>query len=927
MEEKERKVNKIKLKMSNYHTKKIEEVFDHFSSKKEGVSKEEAEKRLKEYGSNAISEGKSHHPFFIFLKQFNNGLIFVLVLAAVIAGFFEKWVDVYVIIAIVVINAVIGFIQEYKAEKAINALKEMVVPMAKVYREGKLLKIFAEKIVPGDVVLLEEGDRVPADVRLFDIREMKTNESSLTGESMPIRKNEKILQENIELGDKKNMAWMGTFVSKGRGKGVVVATGSSTVFGGIAEDIGRIKKKKGHFEEKISILTRRMAFFAFSGASLIFLISVLKSGASFENGFLDFEEPLLGSIAALVSGIPEGLPAILAVVLAVGATRMAKRNAIIRHLPVTETLGVVDHIISDKTGTITQNTMTVKEVVLSNKDRITVSGEGWVPEGSFYRDEEVILPQEEKDLDKLLHIAEICNQAEITRSDDNKKYEIIGDPTEGAMLVLAEKAGLRKEVVESSEQKIDDMPFSSKLKLRASLISIERRREIYVTGAPENIIKRATKIREDGEVKDFTEEKKKEVLVEVEKMTEKAMRTIGLGYKEVDNNLNMISEEMLEDIVFSGAVGMIDPPRPQVREAVEKANIAGIRVVMATGDHKKTAVAIAREVGILKNSRDDYPDAFEQLELVKMNNEEFQRAVKSVNVFARLTPRMKLKIAKTLQKQGAIIAMTGDGVNDAPAVKQADVGIAMGVMGTDVTKEVGDIVLADDNFASIVSAIEEGRVVFENTRKSSSFLITTNFGEIGTIIAFLLIGLPLPLLPTQILWLNLVTDGLPALSLSVEPKHEDVLRKPPRNKKETILTKEIIPFFIIMSGIMLSLSILVFNMFYENGEGVEKARTAVFSVLAFTQFYNAINMRSITRSIFEIKFSSNKYLLMALFVGTILQLAVIMTPKVRDVFHFVPLAFSEILFIIIISSSVLWAGEGYKYFKKVTKRTNYGKKI
>jgi Ca2+-transporting ATPase len=906
--------------MNNWHTKNIEQVFNEFSSKKEGLNKEQVEEKLKEYGSNKISEGKSRHPFFIFLKQFNNGLIYVLISAAVIAGLFGKWIDVYVIIAVVVVNAVIGFIQEYKAEQAINALKKMVVPMAKVYREGKLLKIFAEKIVPGDVIFLEEGDRVPADVRLFDVRELRTNESSLTGESMPVRKEEEVLQENIELGDKKNMAWMGTFVSGGRGKGVVIATGSSTVFGGIAEDIGSIKKEKGHFEEKVSVLTRRMAIFSFVGAGLIFLISVVKSGASLKNGFSDFEEPLFGSIAALVSGIPEGLPAILAVVLAVGSTRMAKKNAIIRHLPVTETLGVVDHIISDKTGTITQNTMTVREIVLPNNDRIAVSGEGWTPKGSFYRDEQIILPQEEKGLDKLLHIAEICNQTEITRSDDDKEnYEIIGDPTEGAMLVLAEKAGLKKEVVESSEKKIDDMPFSSKLKLRASLLSIDNKKEVYVTGAPENIIERATKIREDGEIKELTEEKKKQIIAEIEKMSEKAMRTIGLAYKEVEDTFNMINEGMLDDLVFSGAVGMIDPPRPQVKEAIEKANLAGIRVVMATGDHKKTAVAIAKEVSILKQKTEGYPDAFEQSELIKMSDEEFQDVVKNVNVFARLTPRMKLKIATTLQQQGAVIAMTGDGVNDAPAVKQADVGIAMGVMGTDVTKEVGDIVLADDNFASIVSAIEEGRVVFENTRKSSAFLITTNFGEIGTIIIFLLLGFPLPLLPTQILWLNLVTDGLPALSLSVEPKHEDVLRKPPRNKKETILTKEIVPFLIIMTGIMLILSIIVFDMFYDNGEGLDKARTAVFSVLAFTQLYNAINMRSMTKSIFEIGFLSNKYVIMAILTGTLLQLAVITTPKVRDVFNFVPLSFGEILFIIIISSSVLWAGEGYKYIKYAKK--------
>jgi len=900
-----------KVLQKKSHAMTTSEVVEDLDSHVDGLEKTEAERRIGEYGENKISQDDANHPVLIFLNQFRSGLIYVLIVAAFIAGFFDKWIDVYVISAVILLNAVFGFVQEYKAEKAISALRSMIVPTARVYREGELLKISAEKIVPGDVVLLEEGDRVPADMRLFEVKEFRVNEAPLTGESVPVYKNTEKLGEGVQLVDRRNMAWMGTFVAGGKAKGMVTSTGDDTFFGSIAKDMENVEKSGGHFEEKVNTLTKRMAVFAFTGALAIFLAALFTEDISLSEVEV-LEKPLFAAIAALVSGIPEGLPAILVVVLAAGATRMAGRNAIIRKLPATETLGVADHIVSDKTGTITQNTMTVRSIILPEGARTEVSGEGFRPEGVFYRKGEQILPMEEEGLDKLLHIAEICNEAKLTHEEnDHDKYEIIGDPTEGALVVLAEKAGVKKEILERQEKKLDDMPFNSKLKMRASLIELEDEKELYAVGAPERIIKKATKIRDGGKVKELTEKKREELLFKVEGMSEKAMRTIALAYKKVESKRNKIEEEDIEELILTGVVGMIDPPRREVARAVERANKAGIRVVMCTGDHKKTAVAVAREVGITKGEGEEYAEVLDQEELCGMTKEEFKESVKNVNVFARLTPHMKLEIAKALQESGATIAMTGDGVNDAPAVKQADIGIAMGIMGTDVTKEAGDIVLADDNFASIVNAIEEGRIVFENTRRSSSSLITSNFAEIGTILTFLLMGLGLPLLPTQILWVNLVTDGVVGVPLALEPKHKDILKRPPRNKKENILVASIIPYFILMTVLMVTMALFVFHMFSE--QGGEKARTAVFTVIAFTQLYNAINLRSISRSVFSIGFFSNKYMIIGLLVGVALQLGVIWIPFLQQAFHFVALSPREILFIAFLTSFVLWIGEAYKY--------------
>jgi P-type Ca2+ transporter type 2C len=906
--------------MNNWHAKTVEEVFKDLSSHHEGISQKEAIERLTKYGPNRIEDEKTISPVLVFLKQFKSGLVYVLIAAGIISFFFHKIIDVYVISVVVVLNAVLGFAQEYKAEKAIQALKKMVVSVAKVYREGKLLEISAEHLVVGDIVVLNEGTRIPADIRLFYVKNFRTSEASLTGESVPVGKKVDVVNEGADLGDRKNMAFMGTFVAGGKAKGIVVATGEDTVFGKIAKDISSVEKKGGHFEQKISILAKQMAIFAFGGSFIILLLSLYTKGITVREIFLlseSFQESLLFAIAALVSGIPEGLPAMLIIVLAIGATRMAKRNAIIRRLPATETLGVADHIITDKTGTLTQNTMNVRKIVLADNEEVEVTGEGWSPVGNFIKNGEKISPLEFSNLEKLLHIAGVCNEAEVTREEEGDNYKIIGDPTEASLVVLAQKANLNEEIIYEKEKKIDDMSFSSKFKYRASLsvlLNKENEKQIYVVGAPEEVIEKVGFLHTNSGVREITKEEKEEMLKRVEGMTDLAMRTIGLAYKRVNNNTEEVKKEDVKDLILTGVVGIMDPPRAGVKEAIIKAKRAGIRVIMVTGDHKGTALAISREVGLIEENDDR---AFTQHELSLMNDDEFLDAISNVNVFARLTPHMKLKIAKTLQeKKGAVIAMTGDGVNDAPAVKQADIGIAMGITGADVTKEAGEIILADDNFASIVGAIEEGRIVFTNTRQASSFLITTNFAEFATLITSVLLRFPLPLLPTQILWLNLVIDGTVGFPLAAEPGHGKVLERPPRNKKENILSLEIIPFFVLMTMVMTVSSIFVFYLLYQDGAGdLDRARTGVFTIMAFTQLFNALNMRSLRESVFSIGFFSNRYMILALLVSTILQVIVIEVAFFREIFGFGALSLIELLIFIGISSLVLILGEAYKYFR------------
>ncbi len=915
---------------SLFHSLTVGEVLRELSSNMDGLSNKEARIRLEKFGFNEIPKERQKHPFLVFLTQFNSVLIYVLLVAAVISFFFGELIDVYVIIGVILINATIGFFQEYRAEQSIQALKNMIELYAKVYREEELFQVFAKELVPGDVILLEEGDRVPADARLLEIKNFRTVEASLTGESLPVVKNVEVLPEKISLADRKNMVFMGTFVAGGQAKAVVTATGIKTAIGRVAQEIEKIERGRGHFEKKVDKLAKQMGAIAFFGAFLTFFIG-------FFIREVEFEEIFIFAIASLVSAIPEGLPVVLVIVLAIGGHRMAKRNAIVRTLPAIETLGVVTVIATDKTGTLTQNTLNVEKIILPAEDEITVSGSGWIPFGIFCRRDGVISSLEDRRLSKLLHIAAVCNNARIFKKEED--YGIIGDPTEAALVVLAEKAGLTKEVVREKEKRIDDLPFNPELKYRASLLVVleeedlifnpdlkyraslavlleeSKKREVYVIGAPEVVLHHSKYILKNGMREEISQYERRNILAQIGYLTEKGLRVLALAYREVPDSVNYLSEDFVIDLVFVGIVGMRDPPRLEVEGAVAKAKKAGIRVVMTTGDHKGTAVAIAREIGLIDEKTErKYPEVLTEQELLELSEEKFEEMVRNVSVFARLTPSMKLRVVETLQKQGHVVAVTGDGVNDAPALKKADIGISMGIIGTDVARESSEIVLADDNFASIVNAIEQGRIVFINTRQAASFLITTNFAEDVTIVSSLLLGLGLPLLPTQILWLNLVTDGVSDVALATEPGHGDVLKELPRKKEEDILSKEIVSFLLLMVLIMVIVTLAVFNAYLS--QGIEKARTGAFVVMAFTQLFNVLNMRSLKRSVFSIGLFSNRYVVTSLLTSIILLFMIIYIPFFQEVFRFKSLSLIELLTIVLLSSLVFWFGELYKFLNK-----------
>jgi P-type Ca2+ transporter type 2C len=890
------KMNKVK----NFHSLSIDETLKELESNEKGLNEKQVKERRDRFGVNEIQDTKGNNFFFIFLKQFRSFLIYVLFFAAIISLIIGHLIDFGVIVAVIIINAGIGFVQEFKAEKSVKALKKLVITYAKVYRKGNLIKIPAKDLVPGDILYLEEGDKIPADSRLIQIKNFKTMESSLTGESLSVQKNLDSLPEKVGLADRKNMVFMGTFVSSGSAKAVVVFTGPNTFIGSVAEDIKKIKPVKSHFKEISDKLAKQMAFIAFLGSLIIFSI-----GYFFRD--FDFFEIFQFTLASLVSGIPEGLPAVLTIVLAVGAYRMSKRNAILKDLPSTETLGVVNVIITDKTGTITENTMNIEKIIVPGQSNVDVSGKGWEPIGVFSQSNKEINVENNAHLSKIISISALCNNSNVLKNDLGN-YEVLGDPTEASFSILTKKAGWKNL---ENEKRIDDLPFNPELKYRASLSTLIGRgskKQVYVIGAPEAVLNKSKYFLKNNNKKILSEKEKNNLLKEVEGLTKSSMRVLALAYKNVDSSVEKLSEDIVGSLVVVGFVGIRDPPKEEVEEAIRKAKKAGIRVVMVTGDHGGTALSIAQEVGLAKDSTKVYLGN----ELEEMSDKKFREVILKNDVFARLTPSIKLKIAEELQKQGNIVAMTGDGVNDAPALKKADIGISMGIMGTDVARESSKIILTDDNFASIVNAIEEGRIVFLNTKRSASFLITTSFAENISIVATLVLGLPLPLTVTQILWLNLVTDGVTDVALALEPGHNDVLNKKPRRKSEGILTKQILPFLILISVLMVLLTV---GVFYFHIEDIDKARTAAFVVMAFTQLFNSFNMRSFKNSVFKLGFFSNKFLNYAIFISFCLIVLVIYIPFTQEIFNFVSISFYEFSVLFLLSFLVLVFGEIYKKLK------------
>lgn len=889
------------LKTTPAHALTPDQTLLKLGSTHEGLADPVVAVKLKHYGPNELKEARRISHLGLIVKQFKSWLVIVLLIAAMISLFAGELIDTIVIVVIVIVNAAIGYSQEYKAERAISSLKNLVVDEAKVMRNGVLQSLPSADLVPGDIIVLEEGDRVPADARILQCRNLRTSEASLTGESIPTSKQSELLPKETMMADRRNMVLKGTFVVAGYARCVVTSTGHRTALGRISTSLGSIDKERTNFMKKTDVLAKQMSIIAIGSAVLFFLFSY------FFRGF-EIEEVLLISIAVLVAAIPEGLPAVISIVLAIGAHRMAKRKAIVREFTATETLGSVSAILTDKTGTLTQNTLTVQNVFIPGEELFRVTGEGLFPAGNFIQDDGFIDPLNNDRFTHLLRIAISSNNSVIRQKDNDHEYELIGDPTEGALRVLAQKAG----VIDDFE-KLDDLPFDSTAKFRATLVEEKNNKLLLVSGAPERIIELSKSLlTEKGELA-FDEHSQYEVQKILTDWSNHALRVIALSYKHVPNS-GAITPTEINNLIFVGLVGMQDPPRPDIRQAVTNCKNAGIRILMVTGDHVNTSVAIAKETGILSKEKSTKVAALTQSQLERLNDTEFDKAIEQVSVFARLTPAMKLRIVNCLQNKGELVAVTGDGVNDAPALKKAHVGVAMGIMGTDVARDVSDVVLADDNFSSIVNAIEEGRIVFTNARQASFFLITTNIAEIVTLVAAIALGLPLALTATQLLWLNLVTDGVTVMSLAAEKGHGEVMKRKPLRKSERILSVAVIPFLLINVIIMAGLATATFYYFLP--VNLELARTGVFIVMAFTQLFNVLNMRSLVYSVFSIRLLSNKYINWAILISAFLLVIVTEVPFLADIFHFQALPLKEFFILFGLSSFVLWIGEIYKFIIK-----------
>ena len=860
------------------HSKTIEQVLKELNTSEKGLSQQEAESRLKQYGLNEIKEGKRISPWQIFIEQFNSVVIWILIAATIISAFLKEYIDAIVIIIIIVLIAVLGFVQEYRAERAIEALKKLASLKATVLRNNQKTEIDAKELVIGDIIILETGDKVPADSRLIEVHNFQTLESALTGESQPVKKDIKELPEKTGIADRKNIVFSGTIVVSGRAKAIVIGTGMQTEIGKIAALIQEVKPEPTHLQKKLDQLGKWLSIMTVAIAVIVFVVGLLLHEAS----LIDM---LVFAVALAVAAIPEGLPAVVTISLALGTQRMLKRNALIRRLPSVETLGATTVICTDKTGTLTVNEMTVKRLFI-NARVIDVTGAGYETKGQFlYKNKPVSFDE----IELILRIGALNNNAEL------KESSLIGDPTEGALIVSAAKAGLIKEELEIEWQRIDEIEFTSERKMMTTIHRHHGEKIAYVKGAPEIVLNLCNYIYINGKAKKLTGEEKNEILEINREFANDALRVLGFAYK------TLVDTQPEKNLIFVGLQGMIDPPREEVKAAIEKCKKAGIKVIMITGDHEVTAKAIAKEIGLTGKAMTG-----QHLDEIK-NLEDW---VEEIAIFARVDPEHKIKIVDALKKKGHIVAMTGDGVNDAPALKKADIGVAMGITGTDVSKEASSMILTDDNFASIVNAVEEGRGIYDNIKKYVEYLLSSNLGEILTIFIAGILGMGLPVVTIQILWINLVTDGLPALALSVDPNDSNIMSRPPRNPKEHIITKFMNVKMIITAVVMMLITLIVFK-FYKPDSNLVYAQTMAFTVLVMLQMYNVFNTRSEKSSAFKGIFS-NKYLLLAVISSIVLQILVVY-PPLNTFFKTTPLSIFDWAIVILVSSSVLIAGELVKY--------------
>jgi Ca2+-transporting ATPase len=845
-----------------------------------GLSAAEAAGRLKQFGPNALPQAPAASPLKLLLRQFSSLIVWVLIGAAIISGLLQEWIDAAAIIAIVVLNGLLGFVQEFRSERSLAALRRMTVTVARVVRDGALLTLPAVEVVPGDVIQVEAGDRVPADARLVYCAGLQTQEASLTGESSPVPKAaEPILPRSAALADRRNMIHMGTAAVSGKARALVVGTGLHTELGRIASSIeaaSREEREETPLQRRLEKLGHTLLWLCLGVVLIVFLAGELRG-----------VPPLtmfLTAVSLAVAAIPEGLPAVVTITLAVGVTRMVKRNALIRRLPAVETLGSVTVICSDKTGTLTKNEMTVT-ALWQGGQAFAVSGEGYAPEGKVVREGGAVFLDAEPGLMALLRAGVLCNGAEL--GQQHGTWSIEGDPTEAALLVAAAKAGLLKSALERESPFAGEVAFDSERKKMTMVRRGAAGPVAYVKGAPDVLLRDcASWLDPAGRVVPLSEEVRRAILKANQEFASQALRVIGVAVRSLNGLPEAWDAAVLEkDLTFLGLAGMKDPPRPEARAAIETCAKAGIRTVMITGDHKETAQAVATDLGLMR----DGAQARSGVELDRLSDAELGAQVERIVVYARVSAAHKLRVVRAWKAAGAVVAMTGDGVNDAPAVKAADIGVAMGMTGTDVTKEAADMVVTDDNFASIAAAVEEGRATFDNIRKSIHFLLSCNVGEILLMLFATLLGLPLPLLPVQILWVNLVTDGLPALALAVDPKDPALMRRPPRRADESILSRERI-LTILGQGFAIALiSILAFAYcLYVMDLNVDMARTLTFMTLIGAQLAHALNCRNERLSIFSIGLLSNPALLLAVGVSASLQATLILMPWSRDIFKLEP---------------------------------------
>lgn len=857
-------------KRTLWHSITADEALDKQKSDSEkGLSQTEVEERQARYGRNEIPRGKKRSAWIRLLMQFNNTLIYVLIVAAVVTALMNHWVDAWVILAVIIINSLIGFVQEGKAEKALESIREMLSLEATVMRDGKKQTIEAVELVPGDIVLIKSGDKVPADMRLIKSKDLRVEESPLTGESMAVEKNTEPVEEKAIPGDQLSMTFSGTVVTYGKATGIVVGIGSDTEIGKINQMISTVEKITTPLLQQIEKFGKWLSLFILVFSGIFF---------AFGYFFRDYQlsDLFLALIGLIVAAIPEGLPAIMTITLAIGVQRMASRNAIIRHLPSVETLGSVDVICSDKTGTLTRNEMMARTIVTADKEYL-VEGTGYDPDGKIlFEEKEVNLP-EDKVLKQLLQAVRICNNAAISKDEDDR-WALTGAPTEGAMLALSLKAGLK----DFEPERIDTIPFESDHKYMATLNKLDDGVYVFMTGAPERVL--------DMSAKQFTAEGAEELdhnfwEKQIEETASKGQRMLGVAFNKTDSNRTELEKDDLEkNKIFLGIVGIIDPPRDEAISAIKECKEAGVNVKMITGDHVITATAIGKELGI-----GDGKKALTGKELEDMSDEKLRSVVEEYDIYARTTPEHKLRLVTALQEKGHLCAMTGDGVNDAPALKKANIGIAMGIKGTEVSKDAAEMVLADDNFATIVNAIEEGRTVYDNIRKALLFILPTNGAESLVLVAAILLGIVMPITPAQILWVNMVTAVTLALAIAFEPMEDNVMERPPRGLGDPLLSKLFIWRIAFVSFLIGGITLGIFSYARSIQLDDATARTIAVNTLVAGQLFYLFNCRRISRPSLSKGFFRNKYVFIAAGALILLQFFFVYLPFMNAFFNSAPI--------------------------------------